>query len=419
VGNAIKDLGFAYSTISGLSTGMDDYVIPETKKKLLAAAEEKAAKISEQYEHGLSTDSERARQTIDVWRKVNEQIQKDLKASFEGSDNSTTITVVSGARAKLAAVSQISGMLGLVQDVYGNTIELPIKSNYKEGLSPVEYFSAARGSRKGLIDTALKTADSGYLTRRMVDVSQDVFTIEEDCGDKEGRIITSAESKEIGEKLVDRLIGRFAASTIKDNKGAIIAKRNELLTAEHIRQIEEAGLKEAHVRSALQCKSLRGICRTCYGVDLARGKLVDMRVPVGVIAAQAVGEPGTQLTLRTFHKGGVAEADITHGLPRVEELFEARNPKGQAIISEIAGTASVNQDGDDYNIRVTSEGAKVTSHPLGGQEPIVKPAQKVKKGEVLAEASGKGKDLESKVDGLVYFGEGSLDVVEDGGLLWQ
>ena len=409
----IKALGFKYSTVSGLSTGMDDYTVPEEKKELIKEAEKHVAEISRQYEEGLITNDERYRLTIDVWRKVTDETQDLVKKTLYREDNSTSITVVSGARAKLSAVSQISGMLGLVQDVYGETIELPIRNNYKHGLTPVEYFSAARGSRKGLIDTALKTADSGYLTRRMVDVAQDVFTIEEDCGDKEGRKLSRSESEDIGVEFGERLMGRFAAKDIKVD-GKAVVKGGEIIDREKSGIIGSSDLETVNIRSVLKCKSLRGICRKCYGLDLGKGEMVALRVPVGVIAAQAVGEPGTQLTLRTFHKGGVAGADITHGLPRIEELLEARNPKGQAVISEIDGTVYVRESGNNYILRVVGKDTHVDEYLLKGVKATIKSGQDVKKGDVIAKGKDK-KDLVAKEAGSATVYPDRVEVMRPGG----
>lgn len=406
----VKDIGFVYATASGLSTGLEDYKIPEEKAQLIEQGEKRASEISSQYEQGLITEDERHRLTIEDWRKVNDEMQEVLTAKFQEEDNSTTITVVSGARAKLSAVSQIAGMLGLRQDVYGNTIELPVKSNYKEGLTPVEYFIDARGSRKGLVDTALKTADSGYLTRRLVDVAQDIFTIEDDCGDTEGLEISRTESEEIGEDFAGRLVGRTTASDVKHERKTLV-KAGNVVTKDEAKAIDKAGIDIVNLRSVLKCRSLRGICRACYGVDLGRGSMVEMRVPVGVIAAQAVGEPCTQLTLRTFHAGGVAEEDITHGFPRIEELFEARNPKGQAVLADIAGVVQVSEDGNNYKVLVQAPSNVVEEYSLSGLTPQVKDGDKVAVGDVLASDAKTNATITAKVGGDVKLNKTKLGVV--------
>lgn len=409
VADKVKNLGFRYSTASGLSTGLEDYRIPEEKAELLAEGEKRTSEISDQYDEGLINENERHRLTVETWRKVNDEMQDVLKNKFNEEDNSTTITVVSGARAKLSAVSQIAGMLGLRQDVYGNTIELPVKSNYKEGLSSVEYFIDARGSRKGLVDTALKTADSGYLTRRLVDVAQDIFTIEDDCGDTEGLTISKNESEAIGEDFIARLVGRAAAKDIKLERKTIVKAGNVISKADAA-TIGKTGVDEVQLRSVLKCRSLRGICRACYGVDLGRGSMVDMRVPVGVIAAQAVGEPCTQLTLRTFHAGGVAEEDITHGFPRIEELFEARNPKGQAVLAEISGTVRVSEDSNSYKVLIQAPSNLVEEYKLENLTPLVKDGDTVSVGTVLASDTKTKATLVAKVGGEVKLGKTKLSI---------
>jgi DNA-directed RNA polymerase subunit beta' len=409
----IKQTGFKYATASGLSTGLEDYIIPTQKNKLLEKGEAKAKEISVQFQQGLISEAERYRLTVEVWRKVTEEIQDVLKESFSQQDNSTTISVVSGARAKLSSVSQIAGMLGLRQDVYGNTIELPVKSNYKEGLSSVEYFIDSRGSRKGLVDTALKTADSGYLTRRLVDVAQDVFTIEDDCGEEEGLQINRAESEAIGETYTERLVGRVSAKAIKGAKGEVLVKKGQLITKDLAKQIGENDIETVYIRSILKCLSLRGACRACYGLDLARGAMVDLRVPVGVIAAQAVGEPCTQLTLRTFHSGGASGEDITHGFPRIEELFEARIPKGQAILADINGQVSVREDGNHYVLTVKAKEPDVRVYEIGKLKPLVASGDVVEANQVLAADQGGKKAVYSQIAGMVKLKGEKVTVASD------
>lgn len=397
VANNIKDVGYEYATISGLSTGMDDYIIPAEKEEILAEGEARSSEISEQYEQGLITEEERYRLTVNNWLEINEKLQGVVEDSFARQNNSTTITVVSKARAKLSAVSQIIGMIGLRQDVYGNIIELPIRSNYKEGLTSVEYFIDARGSRKGLVDTALKTADSGYLTRRLVDVAQDAFTIEDDCGDREGIVIDRIETEDIGADMAYRLTGRTAAETV-----GTIVKKGDVISREAAAKIaaEDSGIDQVRIRSLLTCQSVRGVCRQCYGIDLSTGKMVNMRVPVGVMAAQAIGEPGTQLTLRTFHGGGAAGDDITQGLPRVEELFEARNPKGLAQIADISGIVHITDKENHYKVRISPEGDQSHSYTLKDMIAMVKDGQEVEAGDVVTATKDYKKTVTSTVKGI-------------------
>lgn len=395
VADRIKTIGYEYATVSGLSTGMDDYIIPESKDAILEEGEARASEVSEQYQQGLITEEERFRLTVSNWLDINEKLQGAVESSFAEQNNSTTITVVSKARAKLSAVSQIIGMIGLRQDVYGNIIELPIKSNYKEGLTSVEYFIDARGSRKGLVDTALKTADSGYLTRRLVDVAQDAFTIEDDCGDRDGIIIDRHETEEIGGDLAYRLAGRIAA----ENIGKFV-KAGELISKEAAAEIVASDIDQVKIRSLLTCQSVRGVCRDCYGVDLSTGQMVGLRVPVGVMAAQAIGEPGTQLTLRTFHGGGAAGDDITQGLPRVEELFEARNPKGLAQIADIGGTVHISEKENHYKVRISPEGDATSSHSLKSMIAMVKDGQEVEAGDVVVASPDYKKTVTSTIKGI-------------------
>lgn len=416
IADRIKDLGFRVATDSGLSTGMEDYNIPPQKASLMRDGDKRAAEVARMYADGLIADNERARLTIDVWQDINKQLKKVLEEQFNQEDNSTTVTVVSGARASLNTIAQISAMKGLVQDVYGETIELPIKSNYKEGLKPLEYFAAARGGRKGLVDTALKTADAGYLTRRLVDVSQDIFTTEDDCGDTDGIAIYRQRAEESGQDYSFYLVGRVAAKAVS-SKGKTIVRKGELINkAKAAAIMADESIDGVSIRSVLRCQTLRGICRNCYGVDLGRGDMVGLRVPVGVIAAQAVGEPGTQLTLRTFHRGGTAEEDITHGFSRIEELFEARNPKGEAVLADIDGVVTVRNEGEKYRIYLHSPKANVKKYPVtAGMTLKVKDDQKVQPGDVLAITKDGKREITSKQEGLVKLEKGQIKVTEMGG----
>jgi DNA-directed RNA polymerase subunit beta' len=414
--DAIKDLGFKHSTLSGMSVGLDDFLIPSDKPQLLQDGEERTTSISSQYAQGLITDDERYQRTVDTWKKVNEQITSSLERTLQDEATSTSIFIESGARGDLAQTNQIAGMLGLVQDPSGRIIELPIKSNYKEGFSVLEYFNSTHGARKGLTDTALKTAESGYLTRRLVDVSQDVIVTEEDCGDTEGNTVSRAESAAIGEVFATRLAGRVAAETIKDGKTTIV-KAKELIGDEAAAAIDKAGIESVRIRSVLRCKTSWGVCSLCYGLDLGRGTLVKLGEPVGVIAAQSIGEPGTQLTMKTFHAGGVAGEDITSGLPRVEEIFEARNPKGQAVLAELDGVVTIKSAPGKHVIHVSPADLKVTTIELDGKIPAVKSGAKVIPGDILAADERGKKAIKAKAEGTVKVSKakGVIELTHTGG----
>jgi DNA-directed RNA polymerase subunit beta' len=384
IADKLKELGFSYATFSGLSTGMDDYLDIPDLESLLKEGEKQSAAVSDQYDQGLITDEERYRLTVNAWRDVDEKVSKKVAELFSGRDSSIGIAMTSGARGSLSQIKQVSGMKGLVVDAIGREIELPVRSNYKKGLTPIEYFVDTRGSRKGLIDTALRTADSGYLTRRMVDVAQDVFTTEEEAEDP-GFTIYRSDSAEVGINFGERLGGRFAGEDVK-SAGKTVVKRGELITEEIARTIDEdKSLESVVIMSVLSCSNLRGVSLKSYGIDLATGKLVKPNEPVGVIAAQSVGEPGTQLTLRTKHTAGAALGDdVTQGLPRVEELLEARVPKGQAYLSEIAGSVKAWEDGDRYVVQVTPEDGQTETADLGDRKPQMKSGSDVLAGDVVA-----------------------------------
>lgn len=396
IADDLKDLGFEYATKSGLSLGMDDFTdIPELEN-ILQKGEDRVAEISEQYEQGFITDDERYRLTIETWQGVDSEVQKTLSEQFANEDSAMSTAVVSGARGNIGQVKTAVGMLGPVADATGRTIELPVKSNYKYGFTPLEYFTATRGARKGMIDTALKTADSGYLTRRLVDVSQDVFTIEDDNTDP-GFAIFRADANEIGVDYSTRLVGRFAADTVKGH-----IKKGELITPEIATAIEaDADVDGVKIMSVLSCTNVRGVSQKSYGIDPATGQLVDDHYPIGVIAAQSIGEPGTQLTLRTFHSGGVAGEDITTGLPRVEELFEVRTPKGQAFLAEISGTVSVREEGDHYVVEVAAKEDAAVEYPLAGRKVHVKNGSEINIGDVLASEEEGANPLVAPIAGTV------------------
>lgn len=392
----IKDLALEYATRAAVSTGMDDYFdIPEMDG-VIAGGDERTAQISEQYENGLITDEERYSLTVETWRDIDKKLTAILESRVGTEDTSIAVMVDSGARGTLSNVKWATGMIGVVVDATGNEIELPIRSSFKKGLSPLEAFVATRGTRKGLIDTALKTADSGYLTRRLVDVSQDIFTVDEEPSDP-GFMIYRTETEETMIPFGDRLYGRYAATDIDG-----YAKAGELITRDVADAIDaDEKIVEASIMSALSAANLRGIPRKSYGLDMATGKLIAEAQPVGVIAAQSVGEPGTQLTLNTFHSGGEAGDDITQGLPRVDELFEARNPKGQAYLTETTGSVQVWEDGDKYVVQVTPETGKVERLKLDGQIVRVKSGTDISAGDVLASNDDESLPVIAPFDGKV------------------
>ncbi len=379
IADDLKDIGFEYATVSGLSLGMSDFSDITGLEDKLSEGEKKAANISEQFDEGFITDEERHRLTVGNWKQIDSEIQEMLTVQFSKEDSAMATAVSSGARGNIGQVKTAVGMLGVTQDTTGRAIELPIRSSYKKGLNPLEYFTATRGARKQMIDTALKTADSGYLTRRLVDVSQDVFTDDEQAPDP-GFPVYRSDSESIGVTLGSRLEGRFAAENVKSyvKKGQLISR----VAAEQIEKDSEIDM--VRIMSVLSCSSPRGISRKSYGIDPATGNLVTAHYPVGVVAAQSIGEPGTQLTLRTFHAGGQAGEDITTGLPRVEELFETRTPKGQATLSELAGTASVWEEGDKYIIQVTSNDKSKAELELNGRKAKIVTNTEVAIGDVIA-----------------------------------
>lgn len=334
--DAIKKIGFEYATRSGISWGMDDLVVPPEKSKIVEDAETEEALIRKQYEEGSLTQDERRERTIEVWKKANDLLSKKIVPKTLHPDSSVYQIIDSGARGSWSQPAQMMGMKGLVQNPQGDTMELPVKSSYKEGFNVLEYFISTHGSRKGLTDTALKTASAGHLTRRLVDVSQDLIVREFDCRTKEGVAVVRKDGLEFGHTFVSRLFSRTALEDVKaGNK--ILVRGGEVISRETAELIEAGKIEAVKIRSPITCKTLYGICSKCYGYDLGNNQLVKIGEAVGIVAAQSIGEPGTQLTMRTFHIGGVAGADITHGLPRVEEIFEARPPKGKAFLVEEDG----------------------------------------------------------------------------------
>jgi DNA-directed RNA polymerase subunit beta' len=380
VADDLKDLGFEFATKSGLSMGMTDFSDIEGLDKIMGEGESRATNISDQYDQGFITDEERYRLTVENWMDTDARVQTALSEQFAHEDSSMSIAVVSGARGNIGQVKMAVGTLGVTTDATGRAIELPIRSNYKYGLTPLEYFTATRGARKGMIDTALKTADSGYLTRRLVDVSQDVFTLDEDGAEDPGFAQYRSDAEEIGVSYGSRLEGRFAAADVKGH-----VKKGQLITHEIAAAIDaDENLDGIRIMSALSSTSVFGVPQKSYGIDPATGELVANHHPVGVIAAQSIGEPGTQLTLKTFHSGGVAGEDITTGLPRVEELFEVRTPKGQAYLSDIAGTVTAWEEGDHYVVQIAADDKEKIEFDLGARTAQVASGSDIAIGDVLA-----------------------------------
>lgn len=393
----MKGLAFRFATVAAVSTGKDDYVHFDEIEEFISHGDDKTTQISDNYDEGLLTDEERYSLTVKAWRDVDNEVTSFLQDKLKTMDTSISVMVNSGARGDISNIKLASAMIGTMVDASNREIELPIRSSYTDGLSSLEAFVATRGARKGLIDTALKTADSGYLTRRLVDVSQDVFTVEDETGDDEGFAIYRSESKETMISFGNRLFGRFTAKEVPGHVGADV-----LITREVADGIDaDEKIESVEIQSVLSTKNLHGIPRKSYGIDMASGHLVDNAQPVGVIAAQSVGEPGTQLTLRTFHNSGVGGGDITQGLPRVEELFEARTPKGQAFVTEVSGSVEVWEDGKKYVVQVTPEDGHVENLDVNGRTVTVKSGSSVKIGDVLATSENESSPLVAPFDGVV------------------
>mgnify|MGYP000094191473 CR=1 FL=1 len=388
----IKEAAFEYATLAGYSWGMDDLVIPKEKKNLIKEAEKETQEIWRAYQEGLLSENERREKVIEVWMKVRDKMRELVPQSLN-KEGPVFAIIDSGSRGSWEQPLQMSGMKGLVQNPKGEIIELPIKSSYKEGFNVLEYFIATHGARKGNIDTALKTSSAGYLTRRLVDVAQDVIVREKDCGTQRGIEITKEECEKYGRSLAERIFGRIAAADIVSGK-KVIVKKGEMIDLEKAKMIEsDPKIKKVKVRSPLTCKTLYGVCSKCYGLDLGRNHLVEVGTPVGVIAAQSIGEPGTQLTMRTFHIGGIAGADITHGLPRVEELFEVKPPKTKAVISEVNGkVVEIKELENDWEVIIQTKDSKGNSFRVNYLIPKdlslkVEKGDLVVKGQALSEGA--------------------------------
>ena len=397
----IKSLGFKYSTKGAISIGITDMIIPEVKVRYVSEAENKILNITKQYKRGLISEDERYNAVISAWTESGENITKALMENLD-KFNPLYMMSTSGARGNISQIKQLAGMRGLMADTQGKTIEIPIKSNFREGLNVLEYFISTHGTRKGLADTALRTADSGYLTRRLVDVSQDVIVREIDCGTNLGiEVMDITEGGQVIEPLSERIIGRYTLEDIVNPQtGEIIVKADKMVTDKEADKVENAGIKKMKIRSTLTCHSEFGVCSKCYGANLATGGDVDVGEAVGIIAAQSIGEPGTQLTMRTFHTGGVAGEDITQGLPRVEELFEARKPKGLAVISEINGTAKLSETKKKRELIISSDDGEAKSYviPYGSRIKVLD-GDYVEAGDELTEGSVNPHDI-LKIKGI-------------------
>jgi DNA-directed RNA polymerase subunit beta' len=426
----VKNMGFFYITRSGFSYGMGDLPVLD-KDTLMTEGDRKTLEIEDQYKEGLLTKKERYNSIIRVWSDVKDQLQKTSKESLD-KEGAVFSMIDSGARGSVGQLTNVVGMKGLVSSPSGEIIELPIKSSFREGLDVLEYFISSHGTRKGLTDTALRTANAGYLTRRLVDVSQDVIIMSEDCGDTDGVVLTAAECEEIGEPLLTRLHGRVLMKDLKDPETKeTLVKKGKLVDENDIRALQGKQIESAHVRSLLTCKLKRGLCQKCYGTDLAYNQLVKLGTAVGIIAAQSIGEPGTQLTMRTFHSGGVAAADITQGLPRVEELFEARSPKRKALFAEVSGMAKIVEG--ERRILQTAKGEKLVDttsgtrtimiHHTAVREEVhtfikkdllkVEDGQKVKEGQMLI-VRASGEEVIASHPGTIHIEKNKLTHIFEG-----
>jgi DNA-directed RNA polymerase subunit beta' len=404
IADDLKDLGFMHATNSGISIGMDDFSDLKQLQEIVDKGEERAAEISRHYASGFITEDERYRLTVENWTAVDNTVEKALSAQFAKEDNTMSIAVASGARGNIRQMKMSVGMLGIFADATGRAIELPVRSNYKYGLDPLEYFTATRGTRKSLVDIALRTADSGYLTRRLVDVAQDVFTVKHEVDDP-GFAITREDSANIGVTLGSRLEGRFVAENVKK-----YIKAGELVTPQVALDIDQDdSIRSVRIMSVLSCTSVRGVGRKSYGIDLATGQLVASDYPIGVIAAQSIGEPGTQLSLDSKHRAGsVTSGDVTQGLTRVEELLEVRTPKGQAYLSDISGVVTAWEEGDNYIVEVTAKKQKPIELMLGERVPKIRDGDEVTIGDVIASLEDGSEPLTAPMIGKAHIEEDQI-----------
>ena len=399
----IKAQGYKYSTLSAITVAVPDAIIPEEKPAILAAADKKVEKVMKNFNRGLISDEERYKNTVEIWQAATEEVSNALSTNLKTHHQRNPIYMMSdsGARGSMDQIKQLAGMRGLLANTAGKTLEMPIRANYREGLNILEYFISSRGARKGLTDTALRTADSGYLTRRLVDVSQEVIIREEDCHATEGILVSEiSEGNATIESFSERLIGRYALHDVKDPKtGELIVSKDKMMDMFDAEKIKAAGITELEIRSVMTCRAHVGVCARCYGSNMSNGQCVKVGESVGIIAAQSIGEPGTQLTMRTFHTGGIASAeDITQGLPRVEELFESRRPKAMAIMSEIAGTVHIDDTKKSRHVEVTGvddNGAPVTKSyliPFGHRLKVME-GDVLVKGALLTEGHAYPQDI--------------------------
>jgi len=411
----IKRIGFTYMKQSGISWGMDDLTVPDTKYHLLEEADQEVQNTQEQYLEGLLTEDERYGRVVEIWADASEKIAKDVVKTVM-PHSSVNYFVSSGARGSFSQITQMSGLKGLVVNPGGRTIELPIHGSFKEGIDILEYFISTHGSRKGMSDTALRTADAGYLTRRLVDVAQDVVINAEDCNTKDFDVISRADSEAMNQSFERRLFGRVVAEDVKDSEGNVIVKKNNGVDEQQALAIAETDVAEVKCRSVLKCKLTRGVCKQCYGFDLGFNRMVELGAAVGIVAAQSIGEPGTQLTMRTFHTGGSASvSDITQGLPRVEELFEAREPKGMATVAEIAGKVSISKASSKENVvRIEGENVKTEYIDVPAEsEILVKDGASIISGDSLFVTSD-GVMTKAPASGVVRVSEKQIKIVHEG-----
>ena len=399
----LKDQGFKYSTYSGITIAVSDIVVSKNKDEIIAKGNEEVKKINKQFRRGLITDQERYQLVIDVWDKAKDEIKKELEVYAKTmEDNPIFIMMNSKARGSISNFVQLAGMSGLMAKPNGESVEIPVTSNFREGLSVSEFFLSTHGARKGSADTALKTADSGYMTRRLVDVAQDIIVREDDCGTTQGVLVSAFRDEKDGiiEPLYDRIMGRYTSKkVINPETKEMIIDKNELITEAIADKIIKAGIEEVEIRTALTCRTNHGVCRKCYGRNLATGNVVEIGEAVGIMGAQSIGEPGTQLTMRTFHTGGVAGSDITQGLPRVEELFEARMPKGKALISEIDGVVSkIEEANGKFKIYIKNDNEVREHVTMYGAKLAVEKGDKVSAGDRLTEGNISPKELLAVTD---------------------
>ncbi|MGI6209431.1 MAG: DNA-directed RNA polymerase subunit beta', partial [Anaerolineae bacterium] len=403
----MKELGFRYATRSGTTIAVSDIVVPEVKEAIIADATAKVEELERLYRRGLITEMEQYQRTVAIWSKAKDDLTAAVQQHLDPTESLGAMTASGATKGGIGPISQLAGMRGLMGDPSGRIIPLPIRSSFREGLTALEYFLSTHGARKGQADTALRTADAGYLTRRLVDVAQDVIIEMEDCGTEDGIWIDRESSERLGESFIERLTNRVAGAAVVDEQtGEIIVDRNELITEKIAREISQMGVEQVFVRSPLTCEARHGLCQLCYGGDLGRGGMIAIGEAVGIIAAQSIGEPGTQLTLRTFHTGGVADReDITRGLPRVEELFEARVPKGEAIIADIDGVVDVYWEGEVRKLKISSSSVQTEEHQIPeGHELLLTDGDRIPSGTAISRDKEDGTNaIVAEHGGEVFF----------------